>query len=298
MRSYCIDKDFEVFNRKDSNNNGHSYIPVEYEAFVFSGGEVHIKFKENPAVRSNSVRINCRIRSSNDLMRLALAVDALRSGGIDYIEAFIPYIPYARQDRRMADGEPLSIKVFASILNSLKLNEVICYDAHSDVTTALIDNVRHYDNSLEVRMFMATYLPNNGRDVIMVSPDGGAYKKIYKLCERIGHKGGIVNGVKVRDLDTGKIISTDIIGDVSGRNCLIVDDICDGGRTFIELAKALKDKGAKELYLFVSHGIFSKGITELSEYFNAIGTTNSFQESYKDFNPFNSLEVKVIKLQY
>ena len=79
-------------------------------------------------------------------------------------------------------------------------------------------------------------------------------------------------------------------GNVEGKNCLIVDDICDGGRTFTDLAKKLNDKGAKELYLFVSHGIFSKGYDELLGHFNVIGTTNSFSQEYPE-------SIKVINLE-
>lgn len=288
--NHCIKNDFAIFSHT-STPFGYRYNEINFETFNFSGGEVHIKI-DPPEFPMNNIRINCRIKKSDDLMLLALAIDALRKMGTKYIEAFIPYIPYARQDRRMITGEPLSIKVFSNIINSLKLDKVICYDTHSDVSTGLIDNIQCYNNIDEVYAFVND-LPSKYDNLIAISPDAGAYKKIYKMCKALNGAYGanmeIVTANKVRDLNTGNILSTDVYGNVEGRNCLIVDDICDGGRTFTELGKALKDKGANDLYLFVSHGIFSKGYAQLFKYYRIIGTTNSFNEEYAS-------DIKTIKL--
>lgn len=266
-------------------NGFNSPKELEYETFVFSGGEVHVKIKDKP--RTDRIRIECRINSSDDLMRLALMVDALRRMNVRYIEALIPYIPYARQDRIMVPGESLSLKVFSGILNSLKLDKVECYDAHSDVSLALIDNVFHHSNFEEVARFILQNI--SSENILIVSPDAGACKKIYKLCQYIAYEGDIIISNKIRNVNTGAIISTEVNGDVKGRNCLIVDDVIDGGRTFIELAKALREKGAAKLYLFASHGIFSKGYDELLQHFDMIGTTDSIRNDYPD-------SIKVIKL--
>src|SRR3954462_14357524 len=105
----------------------------------FSGGECHVKVKVSFS-EGDKVKINTRLNSSNDLMNLCLAVDALRHMGVGYIEAFITYMPYARQDRIMVTGESLSIKVIATIINTLNLNKITEFDAHSDVTPALLNN--------------------------------------------------------------------------------------------------------------------------------------------------------------
>lgn len=258
---------------------------IEYETFIFSGGEVHVKIKDD--WMASRIRIDCRINNSDDLMRLVLMVDALRRMHVQYIEAFIPYIPYARQDRVMVPGEPLSIKVFAGILNSLKLDKVECYDVHSDVSLALIDNVFHHSNFEEVAKFILQNI--SSENVLMVSPDAGSCKKVYKMCQHLAYEGDIIISNKIRNVNTGAIMSTEVNGDVSGRNCLVVDDVIDGGRTFVELAKALKEKGAAKLYLFASHGIFSKGYDELLQHFDIIGTTDSIRNDYPD-------SIKVIKL--
>lgn len=225
----------------------------------FAGGECHLKFLV-PFLESDKVHINIRINSSDDLMNLCLAVDALRNMFVSYIEVFIPYLPYARQDRVMTAGEPLSVKVFASIINSLNLNKVIIFDAHSDVSVALINNCININNYEMVKYFINEFsLP----EYTLVSPDLGAYKKIDKLAQQLAYKGTIATGIKIRDLETGRIIKSDVItDDLNNRPCIVIDDICDGGRTFIELAVTLKAKNAGPLYFIASHGIFSHNAIE------------------------------------
>lgn len=272
-------------------NQFHTPREIEYETFIFYGGEVHIKIKEE--FITSRVRIDCRMNGSDDLMRLAVTVDALRRMGVSYIEAYIPYIPYARQDRVMTTGESLSIKVFASILNSLKLNRVICYDAHSDVTTALIDNIENRNNFGEVDKFIIDHIKHDR--FVVVSPDLGAHKKIFKMCQylKFSNETKIINASKIRDLNTGDIVSTEIYGDVNRKNCLLVDDVIDGGKTFLELAKKLKEMGADRLYLFASHGIFSKGYDELLGHYEIIGTTDSIRDEYPE--PIKVMELNTNK---
>jgi len=256
----------------------------------FAGGECHVKFLEAFS-EEDKVRINTRLNSSDDVMNLCLAVDALRNMSVSYIEAFIPYIPYARQDRVMVPGEPLSIKVFAQIINSLSLDKVIVFDAHSDVSVALLNNCRNTPNHEMVKDLLKSF---ELKDFVLVSPDLGAYKKIDKLAQKLGYKGEIVTGIKVRDLATGQIIKSDVnADDLKGQACLIVDDICDGGRTFMELATALKAKHAGELYFIASHGIFShNAIGRLKEAgFKHVGSSNSISTIaetgfYKSYNLF------------
>lgn len=256
----------------------------------FAGGECHVKFLQAFS-EEDKVRINTRLNSSDDMMNLCLAVDALRNMSVGYIEAFVPYIPYARQDRVMVPGEPLSIKVFANILNSLNLNKVIVFDAHSDVSVALLNNCRNTPNHDMVKALLKKFSLS---DFVLVSPDLGAYKKIDKLAQKLYYKGEIVTGIKVRDLSTGQIIKSDVnTEDLKGKACLIVDDICDGGRTFMELAIALKAKHAGDLYFIASHGIFSHNAVErLKEAgFKNVGSSNSIStlgetEFYKHYNLF------------
>lgn len=256
----------------------------------FAGGENHIKLLQT-YTENDKVRLNTRLNNADDIMVLCLAVDALRNMNVKHIEAFIPYIPYARQDRVMVPGEPLSIKVFARIINQLQLDNVMVFDAHSDVSVALLDRCENIPNHDMVTHFIKTL---GLKDFILVSPDLGAYKKVNKLAQKIGFTGEIATGIKIRDLSTGEIIRSDVnTGNLQGKNCMIVDDICDGGRTFIELSAALKNKNAGKLYFIASHGIFShNAIDRLKEAgFENVGSSNSISDReedsfYKQYNLF------------
>jgi ribose-phosphate pyrophosphokinase len=178
----------------------------------------------------------------------------------------------------MVRNEPFSLKVFADLLNSLNLGSVEMWDAHSDVAPALINRCTVIPQwELAQKTIPQEYI--NAR--LFVSPDAGAYKKVSKL---IPDDQRIAIGVKNRD-SQGNITHTDVFSPVpiEGQNCVIVDDICDGGRTFIELAKTLKDKGADSVILYVTHGIFSKGIDVLREHIDHVYTTNSFPNISTDY---------------
>lgn len=243
---------------------------ISYDSFIFSGGEVHIKLKKE-AVKD--VLISCRLNTSNDVINLLMATDALKRIGAKKIDVLIPYLPYARQDRVMVKGEPLSIKVFCDLINSQNYNKVLTYDLHSEVSSALLNNLDHIDN---YGLVMQTIEPDD--DFMLVSPDAGAMKKIYNLAKYIGYNKEVVCAEKVRNVETGDILRTHVpFDDFGGKDILIVDDICDGGRTFIELAKILKSKNCGKICLFITHGIFSKGLDVLLEHIDHIYTTDSIK---------------------
>lgn len=271
-------------------NLDHNFKPIsgekeiQFQSFIFSGGEPHIKINPDFDV-SETVTITHRINSFNDFGLLLFAVDTLKRMDVKLINVFIPYFPAARQDRVMIAGEPLSVKVYADILNSLKLNKITVFDAHSEVTSALLDNCEVIPN----HDFIAQVLQKIGNDVKLISPDGGALKKIYKVSEYLGGI-DVVECSKSRDVKTGKLSGFKVYDDdLQGKNCLIVDDICDGGGTFIGLAEELKKKNAGKLYLAVSHGIFNKGFESMKA-FEKIFTTDSFRE-------FDEEIVEVVKLK-
>lgn len=246
---------------------------IEYKSFLFAGGEPHIKISSNFDVAA-PVTITQRINSFNDLGMICITVDALRRMGVKEIELFIPYFPAARQDRVMIPGEPLSVKIYADIINAMALASVTVFDPHSEVTPALLNNCVTVSN----HEFIKQVIANIGTDVKLISPDGGALKKIYKVSEFLGGA-EVVECSKSRDVKTGKLSGFKVYAeDLAGADCLIVDDICDGGGTFIGLAEALKAKNAGKLYLAISHGIFSKDFDELGKYFEQIFTTDSIKE--------------------
>lgn len=246
---------------------------LRFESFTFSGGEPHLKINPNFEAL-DGVTITHRLNSFNDVGLLCLAVDALKRMQVEIKDLYIPYFPAARQDRVMIKGEPLSVKVYADIINGLGFKKVFVFDAHSEVTPAVLDNCEVIPN----HKFIAQVVEAIGNQAILISPDGGALKKIYKVSEFLGGV-EVVECSKSRNVKTGKLSGFKVYSDdLQGRDCLIVDDICDGGGTFIGLAEELKNKNAGKLYLAVSHGIFSKGFEELSKSFERIFTTNSFKD--------------------
>lgn len=246
---------------------------IEYKSFLFAGGEPHVKISNNFDV-TKPVTITHRINSFNDLGLICITVDALKRMGVKEINLFIPYFPAARQDRVMVPGEPLSVKVYADMINAMALASVTIFDPHSEVTPALLNNCVTISN----HEFIKQVIGKIGNEVKLISPDGGALKKIYKVSEFLGGT-EVVECSKSRDVKTGKLSGFKVYSeDLAGADCLIVDDICDGGGTFIGLAEALKAKNAGKLYLAVSHGIFSKGFEVFDSYFEQIFTTDSIKD--------------------
>jgi ribose-phosphate pyrophosphokinase len=177
----------------------------------------------------------------------------------------------------MVKGEPLSVKVYADIINALNFKKVIVFDAHSEVTLAVLNNCELITN----HKFVEKVVQEIGNNVILISPDGGALKKIYKVSEFLGGI-EVIECSKSRDVKTGKLTGFKVYADdLQGKDCLIVDDICDGGGTFIGLAEELRNKNAGKLYLAISHGIFSNGFDDLN-CFERIFTTDSFKNMESD----------------
>lgn len=253
---------------------------IDFNLFKFSGGETSIKL--NKGIDYNQIDrvvISHRINSAEGIIEIAMAKDALSQKGIPSFDLIIPYIPYARQDSVCAEGEAFSLKVFSTMINAMNFLNVICLDPHSDVSKALINNI----SVVRPNMYIINSLLEIGNhDTIIISPDSGANKKIHGIVQDIQRSalfGDVVSCDKIRDRQTGLLSGFQVFkDDLEGKPCLIVDDICDGGGTFVGLGKELKAKNAGPLYLYVSHGIFSKGFDDLALYFDKIFVTNSFKD--------------------
>ncbi|NRB79621.1 MAG: ribose-phosphate pyrophosphokinase [Saccharospirillaceae bacterium] len=267
------------------------------DSFTFSGGEEHVRFNPEQFVDVVKIEIFERLTSSSHTIRLMMMVDALRRmvGPKVPMELVIPYFPYARQDRVCVEGEALGVAVMADIINSLSFDKVTIWDAHSDVTPALINNVINVPQLTLLKQCsdLTKILAVGG--LTLVSPDAGASKKTMKIAEAFSNKSEVFQAQKVRDLKTGKIIKTQIDDDVAGKDILIADDICDGGRTFIELAKVLKQNGAKKITLFITHGIFSKGLDVFDGLIDVIYTTDSIRAK-QEFEQTKTVQLNIIEM--
>ena len=221
---------------------------------MFSGGEIQLVIPDG-LISLNGVNfVEADLRCSEGVM-LLMQLGYLLSPV--HKKLHLGYLPYARYDRVEEQGDVLSIKVFCNMVNSLGFDEVIVEDCHSDVGIALLDNCIN----IQQHKLVEALVPNLGKYDAVVAPDGGSVKKAYKLSTILGVP--LIKCDKVRDFKTGKITSFSVPEQARLHSkVLIVDDICDGGGTFIGLAKELH-KQIPEIDLYVTHGIFSNGVEGL-----------------------------------
>ncbi|MDU5715975.1 MAG: phosphoribosyltransferase family protein [Citrobacter freundii] len=221
---------------------------------VFPDGAVWLKVTDALPTFARLMRIRATaMRDMNDFMLLAQLVEAVRHQTdvlVSHLD--LPWLPWARQDRHMVSGDSFALKVFASQLNTLKFDKVNVLDPHR-----------------LSRLFQQNAL-------MLVAPDAGSLKKIDAVARAAGVEQYAILSKK-RDVASGSLTGFALLaGDVRGRDLLIVDDLCDAGGTFIGSAQVLRDAGARSVSLYVTHGIFSKGVEHLfANGIDAIYTTTS-----------------------
>lgn len=225
--------------------------------------------------------IKSRFSNYQDLHKILAVNSVLRDFGVAKVKLFCPYILAARSDRRFKTNQSFDLKLVTEILNSCGFDEIKIMDPHSDVLPALLNNCSVISLSGE------GWNPNPcwWQDKVLISPDAGAYKKVFKFAETMDLP--LIPGNKIRNADGHP--ETVFYGDVSGCDCIILDDICDGGRTFLNLGEQLKKLGAKTVTLMVTHGIFSSGL-EL-KHIDVIYTTNSYREFFEIGENFTVINI-------
>lgn len=251
----------------------------EYQtrSFVFFGGEIQVQVPGLPPTLDGDLTVMARLQSAESLIQLCLLTEILDRVHDGKRTLVVPYFPYARQDRVMAAHEAFSLKPVARLVNSLGFDRVVVCDPHSDVTAALVEGIRvipQVDLMASHELLRAVVSGSDG--MALVAPDAGAAKKALAVAQRLGLP--LITASKVRDVSTGAITRTDVNegGFLVCPDRLIVDDICDGGRTFIELARVLRAQGARRVYLYVTHGIFSQGLGVFEGLIDSVFTTDSF----------------------
>lgn len=231
-----------------------------------------------------TVSITSRLNSFRDLEVIIAANQALREFSyVENVKLNVPYFLGARSDRKFEAGTSNYLKtVICPIINSQNFSRVTVLDPHSDVLEACLNNYHKHDNHRLVKDALSKIDNRDGAQdrICLVSPDAGAYKKIFDVAKKFNIE-NIITATKVRDIRSGNIIRTEIptLNQHDDLKYVIIDDICDGGRTFIELAKAIKgSRPTAKVYLVVTHGIFSAGFEQLNQYFEGIYTTNSYRD--------------------
>lgn len=223
----------------------------QHKTFNFPVGEMQVSVF---TVAQKEVSMEFIFEKNEDIIELLMVCDAIKRDGNKLMLLTMHYVPFGRQDRVAVSGEAFSLKVFCDLVNSLGFQHVLITDPHSDVTPALLNNctVVTQDQVFIERL-------NGNKDFLLISPDGGALKKIYKLAKKA--KVPVIECTKKRNVENGEVTETVVhADDLQGKDCVIVDDICDGGRTFIEIAKVLKTKNCGKIFLCVTHGFFTKGL--------------------------------------
>jgi len=259
---------------------------IKYKISKFPDGQQTVDLTSWSILMNNddAVKLSTRLNSFGDVELLICAVQAIRNIVPNKeIALYVPYFLGARSDRKFVDGGVNYLKqVICPIINSLNLSTVLTLDPHSDVLEACLNNYDKVDNHLLVKYALTAIDNKNDAQsrICLVSPDAGAYKKIFDVAKKFGIN-NIITANKVRDMRTGNILRTEIpvLNQHDDIKYVIVDDICDGGRTFVELAKAIKEgRPTAKIYLVVTHGIFSSGFHDLNELFDGIFCTNSYED--------------------
>jgi ribose-phosphate pyrophosphokinase len=282
------------------NLTNSSKSDIKWELISFPDGHKHINFNHTIGQISGltGVVIKTRIKTYDDMFILKQTVAVVREMNPKIrILLYISYLLASRYDREMHDYDSFDLKIVCNDINALNFTKVTIVEPHSIVTISLLNNVEVvHPLDLPLDVFLQGYTPDN---ICFVVPDLGAVKRVETFLTKFKRNINIVYSNKHRNLNTGEITGIDIFNSqLLKENVIIYDDLCDGGRTFIELTKVLRITGVvKYISLFVTHGIFSQGIDKLlhelgNGYLDEIYTTNSYKEQNNEgWTNFKSIDI-------
>ena len=219
----------------------------------FSDGEIYIEINEN--IRGNSIYIIQSISSpaNDNLMELLLCIDALKRSSAKNITAVIPYFGYARQDRKVAPRTSISAKLVSNLITKAGADRVVTVDLHAGQIQGFFDIP--VDNLFSTPIFARHAKKKiKGKNIICVAPDVGGTERARALGKTLNVGLAIVDKRRPKP---GQSKVMNVIGNVKGKTCIIVDDIIDSGGTIVNAAKALKDRGAKDVYVYITHGVLT-----------------------------------------
>ena len=231
----------------------------------FANGEIFVRFEE-------SVRgADCFVMQSHTqplnkwIMEQLIMIDALKRGSAKRITAILPFYPYARQDKKHRGREPISARLVADLLTAAGADRIVSVDLHTDQIQGFFDGPVDHMHAMPI---LTDYIMDNyGMDnLVVVSPDAGRVKSAEKWANTLG--GAPMAFVhKTRDVDAAnQVVSNRVVGDVEGKNCVLMDDMIDTGGTIAGAVKVLKEAGAKDVVIACTHGVFSDPARErLSE---------------------------------
>ena len=219
----------------------------------FSDGEVTVEINQNVRARDVFVVQSTCAPTNESLMELLIMVDALKRASAERISAVIPYFGYARQDRRPRSSRvPISAKLVADLLQTAGVARVLTMDLHADQIQGFF-NVP-VDNIYASPVLLGDLRTKNYDDLIVVSPDVGGVVRARALAKQLGCDLAIIDKRRPK-ANVSEVMN--VIGDIEGRNCVIMDDMIDTAGTLVKAAEVLKTRGAKKVYAYCTHPIFS-----------------------------------------
>ena len=233
----------------------HIDVPLaDASVRTFNDREIFVEINEN--IRGEDVFIiQSTSHPANDhLMELLITIDAARRGSAKRITAVIPYYGYARQDRKTGPRTPITAKLVANLITSAGADRVLTMDLHAGQIQGFFDIP--LDNIFSVRPIIDDVKErfNGNKDLVVASPDVGGVVRARAFAKRL--EAGLAIADKRRE-KAGESEVMNIIGDVKNKTCIIVDDIIDSGGTIVNAVDALKKKGAKEVFVFITHAVLS-----------------------------------------
>jgi ribose-phosphate pyrophosphokinase len=219
----------------------------------FSDGEVTVEINTNVRARDVFVVQSTCAPTNDNLMELLIMVDALKRASAERISAVIPYFGYARQDRRPRSSRvPISAKVVANLLQTVGVSRVLTMDLHADQIQGFFDIP--VDNIYASPVLLNDLHQKNYDDLIVVSPDVGGVVRARALAKQLDTDLAIIDKRRPR-ANVSEVMH--VIGEIDGRNCVVMDDMIDTAGTLLKAAEVLKERGAKKVYAYCTHPIFS-----------------------------------------
>ena len=219
----------------------------------FADGEIYIEINEN--IRGNSIFIIQSISSpaNDNLMELLLCIDALKRSSAKNITAVIPYFGYARQDRKVVPRTSISAKLVSNLITKAGADRIVTVDLHAGQIQGFFDIP--VDNLFATPIFARHVRKKiKSKKIVCVAPDVGGTERARALGKLLNAELAIVDKRRPKP---GQSQVMNVIGDVKNKTCILVDDIIDSGGTIVNAAEALKKRGAKEVFVYITHGVLS-----------------------------------------
>lgn len=248
-------------------------LDIDLNQWKFPGGEVGIRLMDDVFEdETYTITVN-GIVTSDDIISLANICNALKHNDIprNQISVTIPYFPYARQDRVCLSGESFALETFVDLIDSMYFHRITVYDLHSNVSIKLLNQ----SNKIVHEVLQHELMINLPKHDWYIAPDAGSTTKINKHTNVTDDNLIVLNKTRTSNKVIHEIVNRRNIFEQFNGKAVVIDDICDGGATFISVAQTLKKINPTiSLSLAITHGIFSKGLDELKQYYDTIYVVN------------------------